>query len=104
MKLGLGLMLALLGISAGCTPIMGKPHGLAIYSNLQFNEHSTDNVVGSKHGEACASNVLGIIASGDASAATAAKTAGITKIATVDGKATNILFFYSTYCVVVTGE
>ncbi len=88
-----------------CSPINGKNSGLGgIYSDVQFNERTTDNALGGKRGEACASNILGIIATGDASAATAAKQAGITKIASVDGTASNILFFYSTYCVVVTGE
>lgn len=99
---------AALGLAIGlgaCSPINGKPSGLGgIYSDVQFNERTTDNALGAKRGESCASNILGIIATGDASAATAAKQAGITKIASVDGTASNILFFYSTYCVVVTGE
>lgn len=89
----------------GIAPIKGKSHGLGfIYSDVQFNERTGDNALGGKRGEACASNILGIIATGDASAATAAKQAGITKIAAVDGTASNILGFYSTYCVVVLGE
>jgi hypothetical protein len=100
--------LALAGLAlAGCasTPIKGKnTGGGSLYSDVQFNERASDNMVGGKRGESCASNVLGIIATGDASAATAAKSAGITKIATVDGTATNVLSFWAKYCVVVSGE
>ena len=91
----------------GCmsTPVKGKHQGAAvIYADVQFNEHTNDNALGGKRGEGCASNILYIFASGDASAASAAKQAGITKISSVDGTASNILGIYSTYCVVVTGE
>ena len=89
-----------------CTPIIGKPMGAgSIYADVQFNEQATDNPLGGKRGEGCAMSILGIFASGDASAAAAAKQAGITKISTVDGSGGSILgFVYSTYCVVVTGE
>lgn len=97
--------LAGVGVS-GCSPIMGKPYGGGIaYSNVKFNERTEgQNAVGMKQGESCASAVLGIIATGDASVATAAKAAGITKVASVDGQNTNILGIYSSYCVIVTGE
>ena len=103
------IMLAgLLGLATSlgaCFPIAGKNYGMGfIYSDVAFNERATDNALGAKRGEACASNILGVVSTGDASAATAAKQAGITKIASIDGTASNILFFYSTYCVVVTGE
>lgn len=91
--------------ACGITPVFGKSYGGGfIYSDVHFNERATDNPLSGKRGEACASNILGVVATGDASAATAAKQAGITKIASVDGSASNILGFYSTYCVVVTGE
>lgn len=92
---------------AGCgtMPIKGKPAGAgSIYSEVQFNEMVTQETVGTKRGEACATNILGIIASGDASAASAARKAGISKIGAVDGMHSNILGIYSKYCVVVSGE
>jgi hypothetical protein len=102
------MVAGLLGLATSlgaCLPIFGKNSGAGmIYSDVGFNEKATDNALGGKRGESCASSILGVVATGDASAATAAKQAGITKIATVDGTASNILFFYSTYCVVVTGE
>jgi TRL-like protein family len=101
--LGFGVSLGACGFAA--SPVKGKnAGGASIYSDVQFNEKATDNALGGKRGESCTSDILGIIASGDASAATAAKQAGITKIASVDATASNILFFYGTYCIVVTGE
>jgi hypothetical protein len=89
-----------------CSPIVGKSFGQGIiYTDVQFNEVATDNPVGSKRGEGCAMSILGVFASGDASAAAAARQAGITKISSVDGSGASILgFVYNTYCVVVTGE
>ncbi len=100
----LGILFAALGL-AGCTPIAGKPYGVgSIYSEVHFNERATDAPMGAKRGESCATGILGLIATGDASAATAAKQAGIGRIATVDAMNSNILGIYSKYCVVVTGE
>ena len=100
----LGFGVSLNACAAG-TVIKGKSQGGgSIYSDVQFNERTGDNALGGKRGESCASNILGIIATGDASAASAAKQAGITKIASVDGTASSILGVYGTYCVVVTGE
>ena len=67
----------------------------------------TDNDGGSssKRGETSYSVILGIIKpmNADASIATAAKNAGITKVSTVDLKVTGGLF-KTTYTTVVTGE
>jgi hypothetical protein len=98
---GIGISLS----ACASSPIKGKYYGGgSIYSAVNFNERTSDAMLGSKRGEGCATNILGIVATGDASAATVAKQAGITKIASVDGTASNILSFYSKYCVVVTGE
>ena len=91
--------------ACGGSPVKGKnAGGGSLYSDVQFNERTGDNALGGKRGEGCTSNILAIFASGDASAASAAKQAGITKISSVDGTASNILGLYTTYCVVVTGE
>ena len=69
------LTAGLLFLSVGCTPIFGKPSGTGlIFSSVQFNERTTDHPVAPKSGESCASSVLGLVAWGDASAATAANT------------------------------
>ena len=55
-------------------------------------------------GEARAMSILGAYTASNVSAGSAAKSGGITKIASEDNKFTNILGVYATYCVVVTDE
>ncbi len=57
-----------------------------------------------KTGEACARSYLGVVAVGDASIEKAKANGSITKVATVDHETTNILYFYGSYCTIVTGE
>lgn len=58
----------------------------------------------SKMGEASWTNILGIIATGDASIDAAMKKAGISKVHHIDQSVTNILGLFSTYTTVVYGE
>jgi hypothetical protein len=57
-----------------------------------------------KHGESCAENYLGLIATGDASIDAAKKHGSITKVSSVDHSSTRILGYYAKFCTVVTGE
>lgn len=75
-----------------------------VYTDAKGATAATANNLGSKTGESCAVSYLGIIGMGDASIATAARSGGITKIATVDSNNTNILGFIAKNCTVVTGE
>lgn len=88
---------------SGCA-VVGTPLSGVVYTNMNYPITATTSEQGSKTGEASASSILGIIATGDASVAAAAKNGGITKIKTVDVKTSNILGIYATYTVVVTGE
>ncbi|MGB9741741.1 MAG: TRL-like family protein [candidate division WOR-3 bacterium] len=51
-----------------------------------------------------ATNILGIIATGDASLEAAMKQGGITKVHHVDQEVTSILGLWSTYTIIVYGE
>jgi hypothetical protein len=51
-----------------------------------------------------ASNILGLIATGDASLEAAMKQGGITKVHHVDQEVTSILGLWSTYTIIVYGE
>lgn len=65
----------------------------------------TDNSVKVKRrGEACATNILSIIASGDSSVETAKRNAGIKKVAYADTNYLNVLGIYQKGCTVVKGE
>ena len=64
----------------------------------------TNNPIGKKVGSATATYVFGLCFGGDAGAATAARNGGITKIATLDVKRTNVLGIVTTFETIVTGE
>ncbi len=57
-----------------------------------------------KRGEACASSILGLIATGDSSIETARKNGGIRSIASVDEQVTGFLGIYTSVCTVVHGK
>ncbi|MDR2512208.1 MAG: TRL-like family protein [Puniceicoccales bacterium] len=92
--------LSVAGLLAGCaTP---NTWG-GLYADSTHAQKVTSNTIGSKSGKASIKNIIGI-SSGDASLAAAAKSAGITKIATVDVHVKNILGLYSETTLIVTGE
>lgn len=91
---------SVLAALAGCaTPLPGL-----IYSDTSGGKIATSNQSGNRVGEACATSILSLIATGDASIETARRNGGITMISSVDDKFNNILFLYSKYCVVVRGR
>lgn len=103
------LMLLAVAVSSlsGCAwySFMGRGTTMgAIYNDTKANEKVTENVLGTKQGEACASSILGWVTTGDASVPEASKKAGITRVASVDHSFSNILGIVATYCVIVTGE
>lgn len=57
-----------------------------------------------KTGEACATSILGLIATGDASIETAKKAGGITEVSHVDHHSTSILGLFAKYCTEVRGR
>ncbi len=70
---------------------------------LKEADITTNTGANQKTGEACVTNILGVVATGDASINKAAKNGGIKKVSTVDitGKPG---FFTSEYCTKVTGK
>ncbi len=59
---------------------------------------------GTKKGEACATSILGLVASGDASIDAAKKAGGITDVTAVDHSSNSILGIYAKFCTQVTGK
>jgi len=100
----LTVALALVGTSGCATAVGGNGFALgAIYSG-----YKTSGQVGTaqpaKVGEACASSILGWIATGDASIEEAKKAGGITQIAHVDHEQFSVLGVYATTCTLVHGQ
>jgi hypothetical protein len=59
---------------------------------------------GTKTGEACAMQILGLVGLGDASISAAKAAGGISQVAHVDHDITNILGIYGKSCTVVVGQ
>jgi hypothetical protein len=90
----------------GCATFAFAGHGTAIgfvYTDATTPQHVTDNVLGKKKGEACATSILGWVTTGDASIRAAADAGGIKEISAIDSSFKNILGVYATYCTVVSG-
>lgn len=102
-KIAMAFAAACAILLSGCAMTSAPAVGV-LFTETTAPISATSAEQGSKVGEATLTSVLGIIATGDASIATAAKNGGITKIKTVDYRSFNILGLYATYTTVVTGE
>lgn len=76
----------------------------SLYTNAVEPGTATSNTVGTKVGTAQATNILGLLVTGDASIQTAARNAGIKKISHIDVKKSSILGLFATSTVYVYGE
>lgn len=96
---------ASIALFASSCAMIGTPAGVgAFYTGVTSGEAVTSNNLGKKVGQSSATNVLGLVATGDASIAAAAKEAGIKKISHVDSKKTSILGIFGTYKTIVYGD
>jgi hypothetical protein len=75
----------------------------ALYADTTTPIHATQNALGKKTGEACATSILGIVTTGDASIRAAADAGGIKEISAVDSSLRNILGIVATHCMIVSG-
>ncbi|MCX7944389.1 MAG: TRL-like family protein [Deltaproteobacteria bacterium] len=96
--------LSLLLVFTGCTTVPAPVMGI-LYTDVKFPSDAPNSAkVVEKKGEACATTILGLVATGDASLASAAAEAKITQITAVDYHSTNILMLYGKFCTIVRGE
>lgn len=92
-------------LSMSSCAVVATPAGIGgLYTDVQSGLTATSNTVGKKVGTSSAINVLGIVATGDASINAAAKNGGITKISHVDQKQTSVLGLFAKSETVVYGE
>lgn len=89
----------LMGCAMATSPATG-----VFYTDVKAPVTATSNTGSSKVGTATLTSILGVVATGDASIETAAKSAGITKIHHVDYETMSILGFYAKFTVKVYGE
>lgn len=109
MVLVLAGMAILCIVVSGCAGVYRAPvmPGVGIlYADVSapLDVDNDGTITTEKKGEATAENVLGLIVTGDASIAAAAKAGKITKVSHVDYKFKNILGIYSKFTTIVYGE
>jgi len=88
---------------SGCAMVASPTSG-ALYTSVKYAGTATSNAGARKQGVSCASSILGIIATGDATIDTAKATAGISKVASVDMDAFSVLGLYARIFTIVKGE
>lgn len=95
------LVIGIVLIVTGCAT--AQPVGI-IYSSTANGVSANNNTYSDKVGKSCATSILSIVAIGDANVNDAKGDGGITRVATVDNTAFNVLGVYGHYCTIVTGE
>lgn len=102
-KLGLVMLSsAVLGLT-GCQPVASPLMGV-FYNDTKYGDVATTLPNGTKEGKACATTVLGLVATGDASIAAAKANGGITEVSFVDHSAKSILGITGEWCTIVKGK
>jgi len=97
----IGLVALTLGGCAVPLPSVG-PGG--VFTDVKEAVQAVNDVAGSRRGEACGQNILGIVSTGDYTVEAAKRAAGITRVATIDRSYWSILCVYAKACTVVTGN
>ena len=88
---------------SGCAVGRGPVHGM-LYQDTTYGMGATSNQAGNRVGEACASQILGLVATGDASIEAARRNGGITMISSIDEVTNNYLGVYGKSCTIVRGR
>jgi len=91
------MALGLTGCMGVATPAMG-----ILITDVRWDGQA-NGALGTKEGKACATSVLALVSSGDASIEAAAKAGGITKVMSVDHQ-TKWTLLFGEYCTIVRGS
>ncbi len=98
---------ALLVVSAislsSCQPVASPLIG-NFYNDVKFGNFATSISGATKEGKACASTILALFASGDASIEAAKQQGGITEISYIDHTSKSILGVWAEFCTIVKGK
>lgn len=88
---------------SGCASVATPTTGF-LYTAVQGPIVTGTATDASRTGQACANNILGIIAVGDASIDAAKKNGNIKNVASVDHDSLTVLGLYGKFCTVVKGN
>lgn len=97
----LGCLCLPLWFATGCMGVATPAMGVLI-TDVKWAGHG-EGAQGSKTGKACATSILALVASGDASIEAAMKNGGITNLTSVDHESKWTLIF-GEYCTIVHGS
>lgn len=100
------VLLAALGslFASACAVVMSPVGNGSLFTDVRGPLLVENGVTAEKVGRACAHNVLGLAAYGDASLATAKRQGAIDRIASVDHHSVSVLSVYGRFCTQVRGE
>ena len=98
------LLIAGLGSLTGCAVAQSPVGNGLLFTSIEGPIAAAAAVDSSKKGKACAQNVLGIVATGDASIDSAKKVGAITKVSSIDHTSFTVLMIYSEFCTIVRGS
>ena len=99
----LGLLILAAAILGGCA-MASAPVSGQLWLDVNGPVAVGSGGSATKSGEACATSILGIIGTGDASIDAAKKAGGIKDITYVDHHSTNMVGIIAKYCTVVKGN
>lgn len=92
--------LAMVLLATGC---VYSEVGPALFTDIKGPIAPAAGAAKGKTGSSCASNIIGLVAMGDASIEAAKRAGGITKVTSVDHHS-KWLVVYGEFCTIVTGE
>ena len=102
-----GLIAVFLGFCllnlTGCMGVSSPVRGW-VYTEAQWDGEVENGPAATKTGKACATSILAMVATGDASLEKAKANGGITQVAVVDHSTKNILGIWGEYCTIVKGS
>ena len=96
-------LLSCVTVLGGCAVAASPTNGL-LYTGVQGPVNSNEGTDTSKQGTACATNILGLAAFGDASIEASKRDGGIEKVTTVDHDTTSILGLFAQFCTKTYGS
>jgi len=97
------LCFAAILLLSGCMPVASPVMGI-LHLDTKYGDSATDGPAPTKEGKACATTVLGLVGTGDASIEAAKANGGITTISHVDHSAKSTLGIFGEWCTIVRGN
>lgn len=103
-RIASGTVLLLMAAAlTGCMAVASPAVGL-VYTEVKFGDTATTATGGTKMGKACATSILALFATGDASIEAAKASGGVSEVSFVDHTAKNMLGIFGEFCTIVKGK